>query len=76
MSTSPASLAAQFECAQGIPVFPISARLEASTAPFFDSQSASLRNNPRVRTLLEISGFQPLLDICPNPEIVLNGSAS
>lgn len=50
-----ASSVAQIECVQGIPVLTISERLDANTAPGFDSQTVSLHIEPWARILLDLS---------------------
>ena len=118
-STSPASVPAHVVCTQGVPVVAISGRLDTTSAPAFDAQTASLLEEKHARVLLdlsavtyvssaglrsilkiikhtaasggrtgvfsvpaqileviEISGFQPLLDIYPDRESALQGSLS
>lgn len=118
-STSPASVPAHVVCMQGIPVVAITGRLDTTSAPVFDAQTASLleQKNPRVlldlsgvtfissaglrsilkiikhtsvnggRTgifsapapileIIEISGFQPLLDIYPDLDSALHGRSA
>jgi anti-anti-sigma factor len=55
MSASPEASAAHIACVQGIPVVTILGRLDANTAPVFNSQTGSLHNEPWVRILLHLS---------------------
>lgn len=76
MSASPASSVAQIECVQGIRVVTIAGRLDANTASAFDSQTASLRNEPQARILLDLSHVLYLGSTGLHSMIALKGGAA
>lgn len=51
MSASPASTVAQVGCVRGIPVVTVAGRLDTTTAPMFDAETASLHSQPCSRSV-------------------------
>lgn len=78
MSVSPASLAAQAGCEREIPIEEVPCR-DANTSPVVDAETASppselcarILFNRSAAEMLEISGFQPSLDLYPDRESAL-----